>query len=106
MKFKMLFVLLFVVACNQDPEIEPHVNDLLLVYPNPADTRVNISFSNPGSHPFTLLVFGADGEILFGKNESVTAPNYQLDLSGEPSGTYQAVLEIDNATITRKFLRR
>ena len=100
----LFFVILWIVACNDKPDIHPQTN-VLAVYPNPASDMVYISFSNPDNGVYTVTVFDTGGDIMFEVNESAGDPWYQVNVSDEPAGTYHVVLEKNNTTITRQFAK-
>ena len=105
MKLKVLYLLiLLLVACNDKPDIRPQ-NNQFAVYPNPAEDRVNISFANPGNSAYTVVVFDPKGEVLFERDEDLAEPYYHVFLSDEPVGTYHVVLEKNNETIIRQFIK-
>lgn len=103
--FSSFFVLLFLFACNDKPELLPRTNPLN-VYPNPVIDVAYITFSNPDNSLYQLQVFDTSGDIIFEKKESVADAEYEVNLSDSRSGTYHVVLKKDDSVFIRKIVKQ
>lgn len=91
-------------ACNDKPELEP-IDMRLQCYPNPAVYNINIRVNNTEGNTYTIKVFDPSASIILEESDNLTVGNYTVSLHGKPKGTYQAVLQIDNVTLTRKLTK-
>ena len=92
------------VSCNTTPDFSPTFSNKLRVFPNPTTSNVFVDAVNPGNNGI-IKVFDSKGELFF--NESVLngENRYEITLEGRPEGTYHIAVELDNETLTSKFIR-
>ena len=100
----LVVFLLTVQACNDKPEYAPETIKLY-VFPNPATDLVSIRFMNSEGAPYVIKIFNPDGELIFEKNESLSEPIYNANISTEAEGTYHVVLDRNNTTSVTRFIK-
>ena len=91
-------------ACNDKPDLEP-IDMRLQCYPNPVVYNINIWVNNTGGKTYTIKVFDPTASIILDESDNLAQGNYTVSLNGRPKGTYQAVLQIDNVTLTRRLTK-
>lgn len=91
-------------ACNDKPELEP-IDMRLDCYPNPVLYNFHIRVNNTVGKTYTIKVFDPAASTILDESDNLTVGNYSVSLIGRPKGTYQAVLQIDNVTLTRKLTK-
>ena len=75
----------------------------LIMYPNPAQNEVTISFGNGTiSGKINISVTDINGKILFHKN--VQGTNYKIDVSNFPAGMYFVKINIDESVKELKLI--
>ncbi len=72
------------------------------VYPNPTDSKLNISFENISSGDYEL--FSIDGRLIL-KDEFKNTDELQIDLSSNKSGVYFIKLNINGEIISKKIIK-
>jgi len=66
---------------------EDHFSSGLNIFPNPANSKITISFPNPGQEPYQIILLDTYGRML--KNQTYTMVNqFTLDCSDLRSGLY------------------
>ncbi|TND07981.1 MAG: fibronectin type III domain-containing protein [Bacteroidetes bacterium] len=91
------------VSCVGIPE---NKNDAAFeIYPNPADDRITLKWTNKPAGDLTVRIFN-----IFGQDERAGKPlalpgnEYQVDISGLSGGIYFLTAENDGVRTVRKFL--
>ncbi|UII29534.1 T9SS type A sorting domain-containing protein [Fulvivirga maritima] len=75
----------------------------LLLYPNPSDNVLNISWQGSIKQGDKLEIFDANGQI---KIEQEVIDNYfTIDVSDYPSGIYIVSFTTENGTVSKKFIK-
>jgi len=73
---------------------EPNLDGSIYIYPNPANTLLNISVNNQ-SNKIQLRVIDLNGKVVIAKSDNVQQGSlYQLNIAGLQSGVY--ILEVIN----------
>jgi len=75
---------------------------LVSVYPNPASSTINVSFTTAEARNITL--FSVVGEKV--ESKSTTGLNTSFDVSELPSGVYMIQVLSNNSTITQRVIVR
>ena len=75
-----------------------------LVYPNPANNEINLSFEN-NLEQANLKIISILGQIVLEK-QNVSGNNLSLDVSGLSMGTYSVQVKDKNFTSTSKFIKQ
>jgi len=83
---------------------EPNFKNNLIVYPNPADTEVNIDFQEHISSGFVTLST-ASGKLLF-TDKITDSSNIKFDLTKIPPGVYFVKIESKEMFSVSKFIRK
>jgi hypothetical protein len=80
----------------------------LTLYPNPTQNVINIRFNNTTAQSATIIIYGADGKLIFEQqesleNNSIITLEQTRDL---PAGTYlmRAITE-DGISVTKNFVK-
>ncbi|HEX7413630.1 MAG TPA: T9SS type A sorting domain-containing protein [Bacteroidia bacterium] len=77
------------------------------VYPNPAATVLNISFSNTPSSKVSIKVISILGSEVYNSNQPILSGNsLSLDISKYESGTYLVQITTDNFTETKRIVKQ
>lgn len=75
------------------------------VTPTQLSIILTLGFNNTEGNTYTIKVFDPSASIILEESDNLTVGNYTVSLHGKPKGTYQAVLQIDNVTLTRKLTK-
>lgn len=73
--------------------------DVLTVYPQPANSILNIKFPEGYSLPAEINLYSQNGQLI--KHEVFSSSTFSMDVSKLTSGTYILSIEKDNETINR-----
>ena len=57
-----------------------------IIFPNPADNKVNVKYDNPSTRKLKYTIFNSLGQIL--DSGKIRSNNYEIDVSGLASGFY------------------
>jgi glycerophosphoryl diester phosphodiesterase len=95
-----------VVPYGQDAPVETSVGSnvgaiQVLVYPNPAEDHVTVSFGNPDGD-YTLSLTNAQGRLLY--RAATSAATFRLDLTGYPGGVYFLTIENSKSKTVKKLV--
>jgi hypothetical protein len=108
-KSLILLIVLIVthVGCNDKPEFDLEaIQDMRLqCYPNPAMWGFHITVNNANAKTYIVKVFDPHGATILEESDDLARGEYVVSLDGRPEGTYQAVLLIDNVTLTKKLIK-
>jgi hypothetical protein len=91
-----------VVTVNDCAGIEENSNNTFVVYPNPANETINVTFSNLSDNG-TVQLFTAEGKVIESKeiSNSMTAT---FDVVNLTSGVYYVVITSDNGRVSQKVI--
>ena len=79
------------------------VNNLIVLYPNPAKDKINISLSNT-LNSVTAKVYDVTGKLILSKN--LNSAESQIDISQLQTGIYFIKIETENASTTKRFIKQ
>jgi hypothetical protein len=87
---------------NDCAGIEENSNNTFVVYPNPANETINVTFSNLSDNG-TVQLFTAEGKVIESKDisNSMTAT---FDVVNLTSGVYYVVITSDNGRVSQKVI--
>jgi len=90
------------VTVNDCAGIEENSNNTFVVYPNPANETINVTFSNLSDNG-TVQLFTAEGKVIESKDisNSMTAT---FDVVNLTSGVYYVVITSDNGRVSQKVI--
>ena len=90
------------VTVNDCAGIEENSNNTFVVYPNPANETINVTFSNLSDNG-TVQLFTAEGKVIESKeiSNSMTAT---FDVVNLTSGVYYVVITSDNGRVSQKVI--
>lgn len=95
----------FLFSCNDKPEVQPFDDALFLnVYPNPFRNFVYVTASQ-GNQLTILQVLDTKGNSILNEVVSQSEQTFDLDLQGEPSGTYYVVVQAGENKTVRKAIK-
>jgi len=98
-----------VIASLQDPDLNPNTNYINPIYPNPVQSRVNLSFNMGTGGPCKISVQDLQGkEIKVLRNyEFFNRGNHQIQFDSKfiSSGLYLIVIEGIDFILTEKFIK-
>jgi ligand-binding sensor domain-containing protein len=79
------------------------IDNKLLVFPNPADSKINIQYYLPSQGTYTISLISLQGKTLLTANGSDPKGTIQktLDIQGLPSGSYIVKLVSGNTVATK-----
>lgn len=102
------FVLINFGTTTSVSDIEMNVNQLLSIFPNPADQYAIIQYVSANQRPAVVRVFGFQGSALItqkSNHKSVRERTYEhsIDLSNLPVGVYWVQVDDDGHQVSRKF---
>lgn len=100
-----LVSLTILISCNDKPEVEPTNYDVLTVYPNPVAQVAYVEVRGDVNQPFTLSVFDIKGKLLLEEKGISGSQYFSVNLSNEPKGEYQVILQAQNIRATQKILK-
>jgi hypothetical protein len=83
------------------PSKEPHIADLLSIYPNPTSHWLTLEWT--GSSAYSIALFDLQGRLLI--PQQIWATNTQLDLSPFPAGLYLLKAQSKEGIVTRKIIK-
>lgn len=90
--------------------IEKNESELnLTLFPNPANTFVNVNFEIVETTSVTFLLHDITGKLLKTINQGIKLPgsfSYQMNMSKEKSGIYFLTIRTKNGTYTHKVIRQ
>ena len=80
--------------------------DQLLIYPNPAENLLNVSFSLEQNQSLNIRLISATGTVVYSENRADASGNYinTIDLSDFAKGVYFLNIKGDRGTITEKVV--
>jgi hypothetical protein len=80
--------------------------DQLMVYPNPAENLLNISFLVEENQSLEVRLISATGKVIYSENAKDFSGYYvnTIDLSGFSKGVYFLSLTNDNGTVNKKVV--
>ena len=100
----LLFLCLVGLSCNKKPEVLASSYDTLLnISPNPTFSTVSINVQNTSGQSYNLKVFNPASKLLLEKEITPGVQNFDINLTD--TGTYEAVLITEKATVRKKFIR-
>ena len=79
------------------------LDNLVVLYPNPAKDKINISLSNT-LNIATTNVYDVTGKLILSKN--LNNAESQMDVSQLQTGIYFIKIETENASITKRFIKQ
>jgi hypothetical protein len=90
------------VTVNSCAGIEENTNNTFVVYPNPANDVINVTFSSVSENG-TVELFTADGKVIESKeiSDSMTETFNVVNLN---SGVYYIVITSDNGRVSQKVI--
>ncbi|MBN2730101.1 MAG: family 16 glycosylhydrolase [Bacteroidales bacterium] len=95
-------------AIKQDIEKTepPTLNKEFLIYPNPANEKLNVFYSANNNRPATIIIIDINGNELYReqRKNSIGANKKTIDTSQFPSGTYILRIVADDEKIENKFI--
>jgi len=102
-----LFLLILSVGCSKIPSVEQQEVLVMIVYPNPADSRINIHVRNDEMAAYLIQVFDPKADLIFEENVEAGNPknSWSIDLTDRPKGSYQAILKKNGIVHSKKFLK-
>ena len=74
----------------------------LMIYPNPSNGELNITFNNDQNDNFTVYVTDLSGRIIY--TATVSSSTLSIDLGNTANGTYMLHLANDNSHVTKKIV--
>ena len=86
---------------------ELYRNMLLNIYPNPANSLVNIDYYNAEPQKLVFLMYDVFGKLLYNKTEVINqkgSVNKQIDISSYPSGVYLISVASRKTISTKKLV--
>lgn len=80
--------------------------DQLLIYPNPAENLLNVSFSLDQDQSLNIRLISATGKVVYDENKKDASGNYinTIDLSDFAKGVYFLTIQGDRGTVTEKVV--
>ncbi|OGU38806.1 MAG: hypothetical protein A2X61_15440 [Ignavibacteria bacterium GWB2_35_12] len=101
--------LLFILNAKWEPNdvIEESPKDTVILYPNPSDNVVNISYENSNPDIITVKIFNTSGQNLSIVHDGVVQPGKHLfkwNTTGQPSGTYFCKITGNRSNLTYKII--
>ncbi|MEE4178557.1 MAG: S8 family serine peptidase [Bacteroides sp.] len=80
-----------------DADLPESTEDGLVIYPNPASSKVNVSFFNPDATPAFIRIIDQRGQVVRSENVQETGSlTREMDLSGIKAGLYYLMVETKN----------
>ncbi|WP_353719355.1 T9SS type A sorting domain-containing protein [Dyadobacter sp. 676] len=94
------------MSCNNLPELKPEQALILTIYPNPGRERIWIYVKNDARSPFTLQIFDPEGKTIFEQEvpNGDATNGFRIDPNDFGTGAFHAVLRMDGAVYTQKFM--
>jgi hypothetical protein len=81
-----------------------HINDLISIYPNPANDFLNIQFNHGLSGE--VKIYNVAGKELVSNKLNRSTPLCKLDVSGLSNGIYFVQIDTGKDQISRRFIKR
>lgn len=78
------------------------VQDHVIVYPNPANTIINIRFENLLSQPVSIRLININGTVVKSFEGKPGTRLSRIDITGLPDGLYLINIQSNNQVITKK----
>jgi hypothetical protein len=80
--------------------------DQLMIYPNPADNLLNISFNFEQTQSFEIRLISVTGKVVYSENTQDFTGNYinRIDLSNMAKGVYFLNMQSETGTVNRKVV--
>lgn len=69
------------------------LEDLLLVYPNPAKDELKLKFENTSKREVNLFIYNSRSEVIF-ESAGLKVSDLSLDVSNYPAGSYYLRVEV------------
>ena len=85
--------------------IESLFQNSFLVYPNPFENEINISFEKLNTKRLTLNIFDISGKIVFEKSELQAVQTLKITLADLPKGFYLLQIQQNNSLANYKLVR-
>jgi hypothetical protein len=73
--------------------------------PNPTKGQVTVSYASLENVAATLIIYDNNGKTILQKSLAAGKSSFQLDLSKQAPGTYYAVLNCNNSSVTRVIVK-
>jgi len=78
-------------------------NPQLMVYPNPAQSKLTVSGTSEGSNTGKVIIFSLDGEKIYDSGYDIVFP-HQIDVSSYSPGIYIVNVIKGNQNLTKKIV--
>jgi Zn-dependent metalloprotease/chitodextrinase len=83
---------------------DPIVNDNSILFPNPASDYIKIVRTNRDQNIQQVSISSMSGEILITKR--INTNGTKINVSSLPNGIYTVIIQTDNKTINKKFIKQ
>ena len=95
---------------SNDDTLDPEKSQIelgdLSIYPNPASTEVNVSFTSPENSKYSIQVKSILGQSLYQSTKSGNGQisNIKLDASSWDAGIYFVIVNVENSSTVKKVI--
>jgi len=86
--------------------VSSYRNEGMLLYPNPANDKINVEFTQPAGEKIIFEIISIEGQLLLSKTFRNIAKNSKeyIDLNGLSPGVYMVKINVGNHTKTQKLI--
>ncbi|MCE7044321.1 T9SS type A sorting domain-containing protein [Dyadobacter sp. CY312] len=108
MRFRYLFLsFILLAACSKIPTVDPEGVLVVIPYPSPTSSSLNIHVQNTELSAYLIQIFDPKANIVLEENVSAgdSKHSFSVDLSSSPKGSYVVVLKKNAVVYTKKFLK-
>lgn len=94
----------FEVTIDQCVGVEENYQASVKVYPNPANSILNISLSNVNSSSIVMMLINPEGKVIIQNEKEISneSINSTIDVSGLPQGIYYVIINSSDKIIARE----
>lgn len=101
---RLLIKLLFLSGVTSTAGVNNFATSNTVLYPNPANTSINISTPQDKALPENYIVYNNLGQVI--ANGNITTDNTNIDISTLANGVYFIKVNGGNTTETLQFVKQ
>jgi len=90
-------------SANSTPELRAELD--FKIYPNPASDLLTLEFEAGSTKPYSLKILNMIGELIYEKQELLSGETV-LPISSFAQGMYIIQLELEDAILAKKFIKK
>lgn len=95
-----------VITYSNEINVEFNAQIRVLLFPNPTENLLNISFNNYFDELLNIQIFDIYGNIVYINNGNLRGTLKSIDLSKLPQGVYGMKIIVGNQLFTRKLIKK